>query len=130
MITTNYLYEILIIQCCKHFCNYYKFFFGYLSRLLQHTQLNYNNYHNTIEKKWKKNWSKNKNHKLQRRTVTTLNSNPHTINRIPVPQNVLVKIIISSSSSIPMHLDIYPDFPFDCCHIICVLLNAFLYAPF
>lgn len=35
------------------FCNYYKFFFGYLSRLLlQHTQLNNNNYyHNTIEKK-------------------------------------------------------------------------------
>uniref|UniRef100_A0A1A9WT89 Uncharacterized protein n=1 Tax=Glossina brevipalpis TaxID=37001 RepID=A0A1A9WT89_9MUSC len=26
---------------------------------------------------------------LQRRTVTTLNSTPHTINRIPVPQNVL-----------------------------------------
>nr|XP_043066884.1 trans-splicing factor Raa3, chloroplastic isoform X9 [Drosophila bipectinata] len=26
---------------------------------------------------------------LNRRTVTTLNSNPHTINRIPVPQNVL-----------------------------------------
>jgi len=100
------------------FCNYYKFFFGYLSRLLlQHTQLNNNNYfHNTIEKKKKsKYWLKNKNHKLQRRTVTTLNSNPHTINRIPVPQNVLVKIIISSSSSIPMHLNIQ-TLRFDCCH--------------
>lgn len=29
---------------------------------------------------------------LQRRTVTTLNTSPHTINRIPVPQNVLVNI--------------------------------------
>nr|XP_036219702.1 protein alan shepard isoform X13 [Bactrocera oleae]XP_036219703.1 protein alan shepard isoform X13 [Bactrocera oleae] len=27
--------------------------------------------------------------RFQRRTVTTLNSSPHTINRIPVPQNVL-----------------------------------------
>lgn len=33
---------------------------------------------------------------FQRRTMTTLNSSPHSLNRIQVPQNVLVKTTLEN----------------------------------